>query len=213
MPALRTMLLLGVFALATLPQSFRRFDFYHVTFGIPATVAALLVAAGPRLREPLFVLAIMTWFVTPPPLIDWAGAKRLWRQRTDEHFVPPERLQIAQYVERETKPSEPFFSACYTHRRTLASNLDLYYLARRPAATQYIIFDPGTTNSVEGQSEMIADLERTRPKIVLRGPGCIWNEPNESMNEGAVLLDEYLDEHYALDRNVGAWAVWRPRMR
>lgn len=212
-PALRTMLLLGAFALATLPQALRRFDDFHVIFGVPATVAALLVAAGPRLREPLFLLAIMTWFVAPPPFVSWAGAKQLWQQRADEYFIPPDRLQIAKYVARKTKPGEPFFSACYTHRRTLASNLDLYYLARRPAATQYIIFDPGTTNSVAGQSEMIADLERTRPKIVLRGPGCIWNEPNASMDEGAALLDEYLDKHYALHRNVGAWAVWRPRKR
>ncbi|MET0413736.1 MAG: hypothetical protein ABW217_20675 [Polyangiaceae bacterium] len=211
--ALRTLLLTGAFALATVPQALRRFDTFHVTFGLPLTVAALFVAAGPRVREPLFLLAIMTWFASPPPFIDWAGAKRLWRQRADEHFVPPERLAIARYVERKIKPGEPFFSACYTHRRTMASNLDLYYLARRPAATKYIIFDPGTTNSVEGQSEMIADLERTRPKIVLRGPGCVWYEPNESLNEGATLLDEYLDQHYALDRNVGAWAVWRPRKR
>jgi hypothetical protein len=211
-PALRTLLLTGAFALATLPQALRRFDYHHVAFGIPVTVAALLIAAGPRLREPLFLLAILTWFVTPPPLVSWAGAKKLWQQRADEDFVPRERLEIARYVERETEPGEPFFSACYKHRRTMASNLDLYYLARRPAATQYIIFDPGTTNSVEGQSEMVADLERTRPKIVLRGPGCVWNEPNDSMKQGAVLLDEYLAEHYALDTKIGPWAVWRPRV-
>jgi hypothetical protein len=59
---------------------------------------------------------------------------------------------------------------------------------------------------------MVADLERTRPKIVLRGPGCVWNEPNDSMKPGAVLLDEYLAEHYALDTKIGPWAVWRPRV-
>lgn len=213
MPELRRLVLIGAFTLATLPQALGRFDYFHVAYGFPVTVAALLIVTGRRLREPLLLLALMTWFVNPPPMIGWAGAKKLWRHRADENYVPPDRLQIARYVESETNPGDPFFSGCQTHRRIFASHLDLYYLARRPSATQLIIFDPGTANGVEGQTEMIADLERTRPKLVLRGPHCIRDEPNDAMKEGAALLDQYLDQHYAFDRNVGAWAIWRPRQR
>jgi hypothetical protein len=211
-PALRTLTLITIFALCTLPQALRRFDYPHVVFGIPVTVAALMLAA-PRLREPLLLLGGLSWFVAPPPLIDWESAARLWNNRADEHFVAPGRLAVAQFLRREIRAGEPFFSGCYSHRVTMASNLDLYYLARRPGATQYLIFDPGTTNSVDGQREMIADLERTRPKIVLRGPGCVWFEPNESQKEGSTLLDEYLDKHYAFDTRIDAFDIWRPKAR
>jgi len=209
-PALRTLALLVAFSLSTLPQALRRFDYFHVAYGFPVTIALLVIAGGARLREPVLLLALLTWFFGPPALLRMDGLKDLWSNHSDVRFAHPDRLEVARFVAGETRPDEPFFSACYSHRITMASNLDLHYLAKRPGATQYMIFDPGTTNSVQGQTEMVADLERTRPKIVVRGPGCAWYEPNDSQKEGPTLLDDYLAAHYALERNIGPWAIWRP---
>jgi hypothetical protein len=211
LPRLRTDVLVLAFALSAIPQATKRFDYPHVAYGVPITITALLLAVGPGLRMGLVLVSLLPWLSLPPSFIGWDAAKQLWTERTDDRFVPAERREVVDYVRQHTKPGDRIFSACYTHRRTLATHLDFYYLSRRAHATQFIIFDPGTTNSEDGQREMIADLGRTRPKLVLRGPHCVWDEPNESLNEGSTLLDSYLEQHYAFDTQVGQWQIWRPK--
>ncbi|MEY4577497.1 MAG: hypothetical protein RL701_2200, partial [Pseudomonadota bacterium] len=89
--------------------------------------------------------------------------------------------------------------------------LDVYYWAPRKGATRYMQFDPGTVTSPDGQQEMIADLERTRPRIALLKDGCAWFEPNASAIEGATLLDDYLHAHYDLTGQLGAFQLLRRR--
>ena len=90
----------------------------------------------------------------------------------------------------------------------LISPLDVYYWAQRVGATRYMQFDPGLVTSVDGQTEMIADLERTRPRVAALTPGCVWPEPNGSMHEGATLLDEYIAKHYELVGVIGGFQLW-----
>jgi hypothetical protein len=91
----------------------------------------------------------------------------------------------------------------------MVSAIDVYYVASRVGATRYMQFDPGTVSSEDGQLTMIADLERTRPRILLRNPVCAWYEPNASLQPGSGVLDEYLARHYEYAQSVGGFRVWR----
>jgi len=71
---------------------------------------------------------------------------------------------------------------------------------------------PGLVTTVSGQREMIADLERTRPSLLLRYSGCTWDEPNGSMRDGATLLDDYLSATYAPAQVVGSFQAWRRKI-
>ena len=54
------------------------------------------------------------------------------------------------------------------------------------------------------QRLMIADLERTRPKVAILAPSKESSEPNESRNAGSTLLDEYLRAHYRKKSSAGS---------
>jgi hypothetical protein len=207
----RLLAMATLFAMATLPQALQRTDYEHTAFGVPIVLAALMFATGRRLAGPALVLALLPWFVTPPEFARLDAARDNWLQRDDARFITRDRQKISAFLQRETQPSEAIFVGCESHRRTLASSLDIYYLAQRPGATRYMQFDPGTVTSAEGQKEMIADLKRTHPRIVLRDPHCVWDEPNASRIEGASLLDEYLADRYQQRGHVAAFAVWRPK--
>ena len=204
-----TAALLAAFAAATLPQALLRVDYGHVTLGAPLTVAALLLALGPRAGWPLVLLAAFACAVERPPLAATTELLRFLKPRDDAEFVTPARRRLARFIEAETGHHEPIFVGCTSHRRVLANKLDVYYLVRRTGATRYAQLDPGIATSAEGQREIIADLERHRPRIALRHPSCAWDEPNASSVEGAGLLDAYLAERYAPERRVGGFEVWR----
>lgn len=208
--AARSAFLLCGFALCTLPQALQRVDYTHAAFGVPLTVAAVFALQGSRFAAtPLLLLSLVPWFLIRPNFVDLAQAERLWTQRDDSQFLGPDRLLLAQFVGRELTPEEPLFVGCGSHRKLNFNPLDLYYVTQRTGATRYMQFDPGTVTSEDGQQAMIADLERTRPRLTLKQPNCAWFEPNTSQIEGSGLLDDYLAQHYAPDGSVAGLQVWR----
>jgi hypothetical protein len=208
---IRLAALLTIFGLSTLPQALQRVDHVHAAFGLPLVVAALAAGVGPRVSKLLLVLAFLPWFSTCPEFVRLDAAKQLWSQRDDARFFTPRQQEIAAFVRSQTAPGEPVFVGCASHVRIIISPVELLYLTQRLNATRYVQFDPGTVTGVQGQKEMIADLERTRPRLAVRAPVCAWDEPNASRIPGASLLDEYLALHYAKERDVGGFAVWRRR--
>jgi hypothetical protein len=60
-----------------------------------------------------------------------------------------------------------------------------------------------------GMLFLVAELERTGLRLALRYGGCVGNEPNDSMLEGAGMLDDYLNTHYIRALDIGAFQVWR----
>jgi hypothetical protein len=207
----RRMVLISMFTLATLPQALGRTDYWHAAFGLPLVLAALGAALGRRAAQIAALMALLPWFSEGVRFIGWEDAKRLWRNRSDAAFMSPERSALASFVDAETAPHEPIFVGCESHRRIIVNPLDVYYWAHRPGATRYMQFDPGLATGPEGQSQMVADLERTRPRLVLRQPWCVWDEPNASRNEGVALLDHYLAAHYRPAGNIASFQVWRRR--
>jgi hypothetical protein len=207
----RLLALVAVFTLATLPQALQRSDYHHVVYGMPLALAALSAAVGRVVAQPMLVLAVLPWFVHPPAFARWEAMVATLSDRSDDRFISPQRRELVKLVERETNRDQALFVGCTSHQRIVISPVDLLYLTRRKNATRYVQFDPGTVTSLEGQKEMIADLERTRPPLAVLDPGCFRKEPNASQIPGASLLDAYLAAHYVRFRDVQGLAVLRRR--
>jgi hypothetical protein len=209
---LRNAALLAAFAAAVLPNALMRTGYWHVSVGLPLGVAALFGTLGARrIGLPVLLLGLLATFAERPPLAPAGDALRFLRPRDDVEFISPPRRRLVRFLDAETGGGERIFVGCTSHRRTMCSYLDVYYLAGRAGATRHMQFDPGVTTSAEGQSEMIADLERHRPRIALRHPKCAWYEPNASQVEGSTLLDDYLAARYAPSGTLGEFEIWRRR--
>jgi hypothetical protein len=161
-----------------------------------------------RVAQVIALLAIIPLFTAPRTLAGVAGLQAIWNA-SDAQLIDKDKRFLADYVVSHTQPGEPIFSGCRSHRRAMMSVLDIHYIAHRPGATRYMQFDPGLVTTAEKQSEMIADLERTKPRLVLRLLGCTWEEANASVQQGASLLDEYLQVAYVPERTLGMFEIWK----
>lgn len=205
--------LVTLFAIATLPQALQRTDAWHVGFGLPLALAALFMGSGRWVALPALVFVLLPWFAKPPSFIRYEAAKQLWEDRADTAFLPKDRARLAKFVQTQVDPEDPIFVGCVWHLRAMRSSVDIYYWVHRPGATRYMQFDPGLVNSEVGQAEMITDLQRTQPRLALLESGCAWDEPNDSMHEGATTLDEYMHAHYRLEGQIGPFEIWRRSVR
>jgi hypothetical protein len=204
----RLTVLTAVFALGTLPQALGRTDYWHAAYGLPLLLAAGLSVVSRRVAQGVALLALLPWLSRGVQFISAEDAVRLW-QSDDNLFLSGERRALKDLVQARTRPGEPIFVGCSSHRRVIIVPIDVYYWAHRPGATRYMQFDPGLVTSTAGQREMIADLERTKPRIILLFAACIWDEPNDSMLVGAKDLDDYLSVKYAPGEWLGAFMVWQ----
>ena len=85
----------------------------------------------------------------------------------------------------------------------------LYVLARAENPTRYDVLQPGVVTTAAVQREIVADLRRARPEVLVR-----WldprtaPEPNGSgRSSGVTLLDDELDRVYGAPRRIGAFEV------
>ncbi len=103
-------------------------------------------------------------------------------------------------VQRAVPPGEPIYVAPRRADQVTAGYPLLYVLADRPNPTRYDIAAPGVVTSAPVQREIVRDLERTRPRVVVRweSPLSAAPEPNAAgRSSGVRLLDDYLARAYA----------------
>lgn len=102
-------------------------------------------------------------------------------------------------IRAQTTPGDPIYVATRRADRVTAGNPLLYVLAGRPNPSRYDIAAPGVVTSLPVQREIVAALERTRTRVVVRdtSPGTAAPEPNAAgRSSGVRLLDEYLARRY-----------------
>lgn len=216
----RAVVLVGAAALAMIPQSVGRSDLSHVIFGVVPVVVMLCGAvdaltATRRLWPLPGALAIGIWLlllttpaVKPNDLIPTAGHENpVARARPLPMIAMRERGDLLAFIAESTVPGEPIYIGRISHRRVMANEIDLYYLADRPGATRRMQFDPNMVTREPVQREMISDLERTRPRVAVLSECCDWIEPNASRHDGASVLDGYLAEKYELVQTFGPYRV------
>lgn len=118
--------------------------------------------------------------------------------------------QAVRFVDRHVPPGQPIYVA--TRRSDLVtSGTPLFYvLADRPNPTRYDIQAPGVINTARVEREVIGDLERARPRLVVRwtAPVTAEHEPNRAgQSSGVRLLDVYLARRYHPVARFGYYVV------
>ncbi len=89
-----------------------------------------------------------------------------------------------------------------------------YTLAERTNPTRYDIAAPGVVTSAPVQAEIVADLERAKPKLIVRwlSPLTAAPEPNlAGRSSGVRLLDRYINANYVESGRYGDWVVLEAR--
>jgi hypothetical protein len=112
--------------------------------------------------------------------------------------VPPLEKAV-RYVDAQVPHGQPIYGT--TLRSDLVTSGDplFYVLANRPNPTRYDIPAPGIVTSAPVQREIIGDLERVRPRLVVRfaAPITATPEPDPAGRSSEVrLLDQYLAASY-----------------
>jgi hypothetical protein len=121
---------------------------------------------------------------------------------------------LVPYVRARVPPGRPVFVANPRHDLVKVGNPLVYVLVDRPNPTRYDVMQPGVVTSAPVQREMVRDLERARPTLVIRwlSPVASEAEPNGAGRPSGVrILDRYLASRYVEQRRFGDYAVLRRR--
>jgi hypothetical protein len=114
------------------------------------------------------------------------------------------------YVRAHVPGGEPIYVTGARSDLVTSGNPLFYVLAGRRNPTRYDIAAPGVVTSAPVQREIVRDLERARPRIVLRWTARVTAlpEPNRAgRSSGVRILDRYLARAYASVRRFGTYNV------
>jgi hypothetical protein len=85
----------------------------------------------------------------------------------------------------------------------------LYVLAGARNPTRYDVMQPGVVTTAKVQREMVGDLRRARPQVLVR-----WNDPRtrpedngSGRTSGSTVLDRYLAAAYGRERRIGRFTL------
>jgi hypothetical protein len=229
----------AVFALGTAHYLVTRPDVFH-TAPLAVMVAVLAAWAIAGRREPLAAgrapsarrLAGLAGGALAALGIAYAiveGLDRRWLElRTDyaELRLPPadgvrvrEAARIpleraVRHVRERVPPGRPIYVA--TRRSDLVtSGYPLFYvLADRHNPTRYDIQAPGVVTTAPVQREIVRDLRRTRPPVVVRWTAPVTAAPEPNLggeSSGVTVLDDYLRRAYRPEARFGEFVILERR--
>jgi len=172
----------------------------------PAWTAALVVVLGLIAIQGLDLKRIQ--LLDPPPLatihVDVADGVK----------APPEEAralsELSRYVRSRVPPGDPVFVANPRFDLVTVGNPLVYVLVGRPNPTRYDVMQPGVVTTRPVQREIVADLERSRPRLVIRWLSPVADKPEDNgagRSSGVRLLDRYLARTYAPERRFGDYLV------
>jgi hypothetical protein len=193
-------------------------------FMAAAAVAALFVFT---------VLRLPTDFETVWPNLAWAAEPAAWQLpasgvptpagscRMPPGFeqmacfsMPEETIETASYVQQHTGPNDPVFVGLTHHDRLFGNDILLYFIMHRPPATKWYEFDPGMTTLAPIQQQIVDDLKRAKPKLIVLEPNWVdfAQEPNDSMiSSGVTILDDYIKQTFEPVATFGQYTILRDR--
>jgi len=123
-------------------------------------------------------------------------------------------VALAAAVDRRSRPGDPLLSAPPRYDRVRVGDTLLYTLLDRRDPTRYDVVQPGVVTTAKVQREMIADLERSRTRLVVRwmAPVARRPEPNGSgRSSGVFLLDDYITGHFQRIGHFGDYVLLERR--
>jgi hypothetical protein len=212
----------AVLALGTLHYLLARADAFHTgPLVVLAAILAAWAARGPRLLAVLAVAGLGYAIVEGADrlwLVARAGGTPLTLEVADGVRVPERTARdleaTVEAIRERVPPGEPIYVAPARSDLVTAGNPLLYVLAERPNPTRYDIQAPGVVTTAPVQREIVADLERAQPRVVVRdtSPVTAAPEPNRAgRSTGVTLLDDYLADRYREAERNGALVVLERR--
>jgi hypothetical protein len=119
---------------------------------------------------------------------------------------------LVRHVRARVPDGLPVFVANPRHDLVRAGNPLVYVVLDRDNPTRYDVMQPGVVTTAPVQREIVRDLERSRPELVIRwlSPVASYAEPNGAgRSTGIRILDRYLARRYAAERRFGDYQVLR----
>ena len=115
--------------------------------------------------------------------------------------------EMITFIRGHTAANEAIYSGVVDTSRLFANDAMLYFLADRPSATRWIEMEPGLSNTVAAQQEIIRELEGARVRLI-----ALWNlvsnEPNATAySNGVTALDDYIRAHFVTVKHFGDYEV------
>jgi hypothetical protein len=156
-------------------------------------IGALLLCLGETIAsEPPTLDAIARNLANPPDCRAPPGLQRLACFQ-----LSPQDVQTAEYVRNNTAAGDPVFIGLDRHDMIFDNDVTLWFAIDRPSPTKWHQFDPGLQTTAPIQREMVDELQRSHPKLVVLQVIGNPHEPNASaLSSGVLLLDDYIRQTY-----------------
>jgi hypothetical protein len=168
--------------------------------------AALLVVLGLIAFQGLDLKRVQLF--DPPPLatIDVDVADGVKAPSAEAHAL----TDLSRYVRARVPPGQPVFVANPRFDLVNVGNPLVYVLVGRPNPTRYDVMQPGVVTTAPVQREIVADLERSQPRLVIRWLSPVADQRFDNgagRSSGVHLLDRYLARTYAPRQRFGDYQV------
>lgn len=200
-------------------------EFHLVPLSVVLAVAATIAAVGEGARAWRVALVGLVALIAlhgierkagqlrhPPPLADVPSPVADGVRTSPEDAAALARLLPR--IDELAPDGAPILVAPPRFDKVSVGDPLLYVLAQRPNPTRYDVMQPGVVTTDEVQREIVADLDRARPSVLVRwlDERAIADEPNaSSRSSGVTILDDYLRERYRAPERYGAYELWRRR--
>ncbi|HEX3278220.1 MAG TPA: hypothetical protein VHR40_06840 [Thermoleophilaceae bacterium] len=204
-----------------------RADVYHLV-PLAAVVPILLATAAAKERQKVVAVVLVgamaliglqaldrkrIQWLDPPPLatihVDVADGVKAPTAEANA------LTELTRYVRARVPKGQPIFVANPRFDLVRVGNPLVYVIVQRPNPTRYDVMQPGVVTTAPVQREMIADLERARPRLVIRWLSPVADQAEDNgagSSSGVRLLDRYLTRTYAPERRFGDYLVLRRRL-
>lgn len=122
--------------------------------------------------------------------------------RSDAYWVPPSVQEVADYIKRNTKPSDKVF--VFTQQPIY------YYLTGRENPSRYYI--PWFADANTREEELLQSLNTNKPSLVVYKSGNGWDNPDGfTMQQRTPRVDKWIKENYTVQATVnGVEILTRP---
>jgi hypothetical protein len=123
---------------------------------------------------------------------------------------------LVPFVRARVPAGAPVFVANPRYDAVNVGNPLLYVLLDRPNPTRYDVMQPGVVTTAAVQREMVRDLERARPAVVVRwlSPLASAADPSDPPESSGVrILERWLARRYSEVERFGEYAVLVPATR
>jgi hypothetical protein len=122
---------------------------------------------------------------------------------------------LSRYVRARVPSGAPVFVANPRFDLVRVGNPLVYVLVGRPNPTRYDVMQPGVVTTAPVQREIVGDLERARPRLVIRWLSPVADQAEDNgagRSSGVRLLDRYLARAYVAQRRFGDYLVLNRRL-